>query len=62
MNLNPAFKIGEMVYILTDTDQNPRIVTGYTIRNNNQIFYLVSLVATEYEFNDFELSTDKTFR
>ena len=34
MLINPKFKIGEIVYSITDPEQNARMVTDYTIRKN----------------------------
>lgn len=32
MTIIPKFKIGEIVYSITDPEQNARMVTGYTVR------------------------------
>jgi hypothetical protein len=31
MNIKPAFELGEIVYLITDPEQMPRMVTGYYI-------------------------------
>ena len=54
MTITPKFKIGEIVYSITDPEQNARMVTGYTIRKNGLISYR--------QFEDFELSSEKIFR
>lgn len=61
MQINPLFKIGDIVYSVTDPEQNARMVTGYTVRKNN-LMYLVTFVDRESPFEAFELSTEKTFR
>ena len=62
MLINPKFKIGEIVYSITDPEQNARMVTGYTIRKNGLISYLVTFIDCERQFEDFELSSEKIFR
>ena len=62
MTITPKFKIGEIVYSITDPEQNARMVTGYTIRKNGLISYLVTFIDCERQFEDFELSSDKIFR
>ena len=62
MTIIPKFKIGEIVYSITDPEQNARMVTGYTIRKNGLISYLVTFIDCERQFEDFELSNEKTFR
>ena len=61
MLINPKYKIGQIVYSITDPEQNARMVTGYTIRKN-VILYLVTFVDCERSFEDFELSSEKIFR
>lgn len=62
MLINPKYKIGEIVYSITDPEQNARMVTGYTIRKNGLISYLVTFIDCERQFEDFELSSEKIFR
>ena len=62
MTITPKFKIGEIVYSITDPEQNARMVTGYTIRKNGLISYLVTFIDCERQFEDFELSSEKIFR
>ena len=62
MTIIPKFKIGEIVYSITDPEQNARMVTGYTIRKNGLILYLVTFIDCERQFEDFELSSEKIFR
>jgi hypothetical protein len=49
--------IGDIVYVKTDANQLLGIVTGYQFRGNC-IIYLVSQVANEYPFNDYELTIE----
>ena len=62
MTITPKFKIGEIVYSITDPEQNARMVTGYTIRKNGLISYLVTFIDCERQFEDFELTSEKVFR
>ena len=62
MTIIPKFKIDEIVYSITDPEQNARMVTGYTIRKNGLISYLVTFIDCERQFEDFELSSEKIFR
>ena len=62
MTIIPKFKIGEIVYSITDPEQNARMITGYTIRKNGLISYLVTFIDCERQFEDFELSSEKIFR
>lgn len=62
MTITPKYKIGEIVYSITDPEQNARMVTGYTIRKNGLISYLVTFIDCERQFEDFELSSEKIFR
>ena len=62
MTIIPKFKIGEIVYSITDPEQNARMVTGYTIIKNGLISYLVTFIDCERQFEDFELSSEKIFR
>ena len=62
MTIIPKFKIGEIVYSITDPEQNARMVTGYTVRKNGLISYLVTFIDCERQFEDFELTNEKIFR
>ena len=62
MTIIPKFKIGEIVYSITDPEQNARMITGYTVRKNGLISYLVTFIDYERQFEDFELTNEKIFR
>lgn len=59
MNLG-KFKLGETVYLITDNDQLPRLVTGYVVRPN-LISYYLSCGTVETSHYDFEISHDKNY-
>ena len=58
MEIRPAFKIGQIVYLKTDPEQEMRIVTGYIVRETS-ILYYVSHGVNESEHYHFELSENK---
>ena len=62
MTIIPKYKIGEIVFSITDPEQNARMVTGYTIRKSGLILYLVTFIDCERQFEDFELTSEKVFR
>lgn len=54
------FKIGDIVYLVTDIDNMPYMITGIVIRSKG-IMYLASRASeNEIEFNEFEFSETKT--
>lgn len=58
MITDSKFKIGDFVYLVTDIDQLPRIVTGYYIRLDS-ITYGLSFGSGESFHYDFEISSNK---
>jgi hypothetical protein len=58
MQLNPIYKLGDIVYLKTDKEQLERMVTGYNVRNTNIAYYL-SAGITETMHYSFEISKDK---
>lgn len=52
------FEIGETVYLKTDTEQHPRIITGINITENGVIFRIM-FVTTESWHYGFEMSKDR---
>jgi hypothetical protein len=54
-----AFVIGQTVFIKNDKDQCELIVTGYTVRPNGLITYILSDLGHETSFYDFELTDEK---
>lgn len=49
------YQIGDFVYLVTDPDQEKRMVTGITVRVSG-ILYLISLGERETSHYEFELS------
>lgn len=56
--MNNKFNIGDIVYLIHDTEQLPRMVTGINVRSNGLI-YLLNLGITESFHYDFEISTQE---
>ena len=57
MLIDTKFKIGDIVYLQTDSDQQKRLITGINIRANS-IVYLVSCGTVESYHYDFEISSE----
>jgi hypothetical protein len=58
MLIDNKFKIGDEVYLKTDTDQNCRLVTGINIRATS-ISYDLSCGVVESPHYDFEITAEK---
>ena len=54
---NIKYNIGDIVFLKTDSEQLPRIVTGILLRNENYIYYLSNTI-TETTHYDFEISIE----
>ena len=54
--MNFKFNLGDIVYLKTDTEQYPRMVTGIVIRANNNILYYLTKSDYETLHYDFEIS------
>jgi hypothetical protein len=52
-----SFKIGQIVYLKTDTEKNPYVVLGYTIREA-QVRYLLKSNDYEREFLNMEIDSN----
>jgi hypothetical protein len=58
IRLEVSHYYGDVVYIKTDTEQNPGIIVGFSIYAGH-LYYVVSRNGEEAMFNDFELSKSK---
>lgn len=58
MTIKPYFHIGDIVYVKTDPDQLPRIVSCYLV-SKNSILYNCRLDDEAVFYSDFELSHDR---
>lgn len=59
MVIDNKYDFGQQVYLLTDSDQKLRIVTGMCIRPNGCISYEVTCGTDSRWHYDFEISTEK---
>ncbi len=58
MIIENKFNIGETVYLVTDEDQKPRIVTGINVTVNGLRYNLVNGVTDTYHY-ELEMSSEK---
>lgn len=58
MILENKFNIAETVYLKTDQEQKPRLVTGLTVRQS-EISYALSCGESETHHYDFEITIEK---
>jgi hypothetical protein len=58
MIIDNKFNIGEEVYLKTDSEQLPRLVTGFVVRQNS-ISYNLSCGSIETWNYDFEITVEK---
>ncbi len=54
----PAFALGQLVYLVTDQEQHRRIVTAYKVTDKEIIFEL-SMGETAGYFYEMEISADR---
>lgn len=59
MLLNNKYNIGEYVYLVTDSDQIPRLVVGINILPGYLLVYEVQVGITNSSHYDFELSAEE---
>lgn len=53
------FFIGDTVYLKTDADQKPRMITGYTLRPNGAVSYMLTCGEFEYSHYGVEISAER---
>ena len=54
------FLIGETVFLITDPDQFPRLITGIFLSGDKQVTYSLSLESEVSNHFDFEISRGRT--
>ena len=59
MILDNKFDIGDTVYVVTDPEQQPHKVIQIRINQGPSLVYMISALASEYPYYDFELSHEK---
>jgi hypothetical protein len=61
MNIKTAFDFEEIVYLLTDIEQLPRMVTSFSIFPPGVIVYRLSCGENETSHYEMEISSDKNY-
>lgn len=61
MQISNKFEIGEIVYLVTDTDQLPRIVFGFVVFEHDILYRLACGVGTSDHYF-MEISKDKNYK
>ncbi|MBC7948666.1 MAG: hypothetical protein H7Y42_12335 [Chitinophagaceae bacterium] len=57
--LNNKYEFGDIVYLKTDTDQHPRIVTAFISCPAGDILYEVNCGTIASRHYEFEITADK---
>lgn len=60
MNIDNKYNIGDVVYLVTDAEQLPRIVTAITL-TKYELIYEVYAGTVQSKHYDFELSLEKSY-
>lgn len=60
MILDNVFEFKQIVYLITDEEQKPRIVTAIQVNPPNEIIYKLANCTTETWHFDFEISEEKS--
>lgn len=58
MVIDNKFNFGDTVYLKTDTDQKPRIVTGFSVRPQG-LLYQLTQGTYEVAHYEFEITAEK---
>ena len=61
MVINNIFEIGDIVYLRTDTEQQPAIVTAIIVRDGGSVQYSINMGMVSYAADSCELSTEKCY-
>lgn len=59
MIIDEKFNMGDIVYLKTDVDQKPRMVTGYKIKPNSELLYCLSCAEDETMHYLMEITIEK---
>lgn len=60
-NFDIEYKIGDLVYLVTDVEQYARLITGIGLRANNNVTYCLAFGTIESWHYPLEISADKDF-
>jgi hypothetical protein len=56
------FELGDIVYLITDKEQDPRIIIGITLRIDKSITYVLASGTTESQHFAAEISKTKNYK
>lgn len=59
ISFDPAFNLGEVVYLVTDPDQFKRIVVGYNYKISGIVTFTLAFLEKETNHYQCEVSRDK---
>lgn len=59
VTINVEFEREEIVYLITDTEQKPRMILGYKLMNDSILYVLSCGVNTDTEHYECEISRNK---
>jgi hypothetical protein len=60
MNINNKFKLQQCVFLITDTEQRIRIITGIQISNNGLLYRLACGIDDSWHF-EYEIVEEKNY-
>lgn len=60
MTIDSEFNLNQTVYLKTDEDQSPRLITGITLRQFGIVYELSCGVMSTWHY-PFEISEDKQY-
>lgn len=61
MLIENKYDFGDIVYLVTDGEQLPRIVTSIKIFKNGELLYLLSCGVSASDHYDFEMTKEKDY-
>jgi hypothetical protein len=59
MIIENKYNIGQLVYVRTDEENKPRLITAVLLRGNGGLVYEASGDGSSRWYYDFELTTEK---
>jgi len=60
MTLNNKYQLGEIVYLITDTDQSKRMITGIQVSFEHLLYRLACGITDSWHFES-EITRDKKY-
>lgn len=60
MIIDNKFNLEEVVFLITDTDQYARIITGLQVSKNGLLYRLACGTSESWHY-EYEIATDKNF-